>query len=160
MYRTCFKLCIWASHACIDSKDTWHATESINVTWITLVKWERNLIDSKGLLRRRKDDDGVLMMVSWGCCRAKKSNSRLKKSEKTSPAVSTRVPLSKEIEVYILALLHGNWRKRRPSKMVEVKRILSQLARWYRAIQASSSSLSERLFSKAGQVSTPARAQL
>ncbi len=88
----------------------------------------------------------------------------LKKSEKTSssPAASPRSRLSKEIDRYISAfpVIDGDddplqWWKMNSKKLP----LLCQLSRRYLAIQASSSP-SERLFSKAGQVSTPARAQL
>ncbi len=88
----------------------------------------------------------------------------LKKSEKTSssPATSPRSHLSKEIDRYISAfpVIDGDddplqWWKINSKKIP----LLCQLSRRYLAIQASSSP-SKRLFSKAGQVSTPARAQL
>ncbi|CAB4028340.1 zinc finger BED domain-containing 1-like, partial [Paramuricea clavata] len=88
----------------------------------------------------------------------------LKKSEKTSssPAASPRSRLSKEIDRYISAfpVIDGDddplqWWKLNAKELP----LLCQLSRRYLAIQASSSP-SERLFSKAGQVSTPARAQL
>ena len=86
----------------------------------------------------------------------------LKKSEKTSPAVSPRDRLFKEIKYYIAAfpVIDGDddplqWWKLHVKELP----LLCQLARRYLVIQASSSP-SERLFSKAGQVSTAARAQL
>ena len=85
----------------------------------------------------------------------------LKKPETMSPAASPRDRLSKEIETYVsLPVVDGDddplrWWKLNDHKLP----MLGQLARRYLAIQATSSP-SERLFSKAGQVSTPARAQL
>ena len=76
-----------------------------------------------------------------------------------SPAASPRDRPSKEIETYVsFPVVDGDddplcWWKLNKLPM------LDQLARRYLAIQATSAP-SERLFSKAGQVSTPARAQL
>ena len=71
---------------------------------------------------------------------------------------SLRDRLSKEIEYYIIIDGDNNplqWWKSNTKELP----LLCQLARRYLAIQATSS-LSERLFSKAGQVSTLAQAQL
>ncbi len=86
----------------------------------------------------------------------------LKKSkERPSAAQSPRGRLSAEIERYIrYPVIHGdeNPLKWWQSNEQELP-LLSQLAKRHLVIQASSSLL-ERLFSKAGLVSTPARAQL
>ena len=85
----------------------------------------------------------------------------LKKPETMSPAASPRNRLSKENETYVFfPVVDGDddslcWWKLNNHKLP----MLGQLARRYLAIQATSSP-SEKLFSKAGQVSTPARAQL
>ena len=78
-----------------------------------------------------------------------------------SPAASPQDRLSKEIESYAsLSVVDGDddplcWWKLNEHKLP----MLGQLARRYLAIHATCSP-SERLFSKAGQVSTPVRAQL
>ena len=85
----------------------------------------------------------------------------LKKKETVSSASSPRGCLSKEIENYLSnPVIDGDdepfqWWKVNTKELL----LLSQLARKYLAIQATSSP-SERLFSKVGQISTPARAQL
>lgn len=85
----------------------------------------------------------------------------LKKKETVSPASSPRCRLSKEIDIYLShPVIDGDdeplqWWKVNAKELP----LLSQLARKYLAIQATSSP-SERLFSKAGQISTSARAQL
>lgn len=85
----------------------------------------------------------------------------LKKKETASPAASPHSRLSKEIDTYLsYPVIDGDdepleWWKVNAKELP----LLSQLARIYLAIQATSSP-SERLFSKAGQVATPARAQL
>ena len=72
-----------------------------------------------------------------------------------------RSRLSKEINIYLSQpVIDGDdeplqWWKINAKELP----LLSQLARKYLAIQATSSP-SERLFSKAGQISTPARTQL
>ena len=78
-----------------------------------------------------------------------------------SPAASPRDRLSKEIETYVFfPVVDGDddslcWWKLNNHKLP----MLGQLARRYLAIQATSSP-SKKLFSKAGQVSTSANAQL
>ena len=85
----------------------------------------------------------------------------LKKKETLSPASSPRSRLSKEIDMYLShSVIDGDeepleWWKANAKHLP----LLSQLARKYLVIQATSSP-SERLFSKAGQIATPARAQL
>ena len=76
-----------------------------------------------------------------------------------SPAASPPDRLSKEIETYVFfPVMDGDndslcWWKLNDHKLL----MLDQLARRYLAIQATSS---PKLFSKAGQVSTSANAQL
>ena len=83
----------------------------------------------------------------------------LKKPETMSPAASFPDRLSKEIETYVFfPVVDGDddslcWWKLNDHKLP----MLGQLARQYLAIQATSS---PKLFSKAGQVSTSANAQL
>ena len=84
-----------------------------------------------------------------------------KSKERPSAAQSPRDRLSAEIERYIrYPVIDGDenplkWWQRNEQELP----LLSQLAKRHLVIQASSSP-SERLFSKAGLVSTPARAQL
>ena len=83
----------------------------------------------------------------------------LKKPETMSPAASPPDRLSKEIETYVFfPVVDGDddplcWWKLNDHKLP----MLGQLARRYLVIQATSS---PKLFSKAGQVSTSANAQL
>ena len=85
----------------------------------------------------------------------------LKRPQQPTPAQSPRDRLSKEIKLYqTYPVIDGD---EDPLKWWQRNKVdfplFCQLARKYLAIQASSSP-SERLFSKAGLISTPSRAQL
>ena len=85
----------------------------------------------------------------------------LKNLPQTKPAQSPRDRLSKEIQRYqTYPVIDGDEDPLKSWQRSEVEfPIFSQLARKYLSIQASSSP-SERLFSKAGLISTPSGAQL